>query len=50
MQEDNVFKMATKTSGSITFKEIQTIMFQVLSDVTLKIQAFWDVYAKLSGQ
>jgi hypothetical protein len=50
MQEDNVFKMATKTSGSITFKEIQTIMFQVLSDVTLKIQAFWDVYAKLNGQ
>jgi len=24
--------------------------FQVLSEVTLKIQAFCDVYAKLSGQ
>jgi hypothetical protein len=50
MQEDIVFKVASKTSGSITLKETQTIMFKVLSQVTLKVQAFWDVYAKLSGQ
>jgi len=50
VQEDNVFKVARKTSGSITFKETQTLRFQVLLEVTLKIQAFRDVYAKLSGQ